>query len=379
MRLARRCASLLVASAILFALVCLSPVSAQEINVSAAPRLFPVQRNGRCGYIDSTGALVIGLRFNQAQDFSEGLAAVSLDGKWGYIDRSGALVIPPQFKLAYSFSDSLARVETGAGDFIRFIDHTGKVVVEALAVQAWSYSGGLLPVQTELLGQGLKWGYLDKSGATVIKPAFDSAGPFVDGRAAVKNGDKWSVIDRAGRVVRAGLEENTIFREGRAVVKAGGKWGCLDTTGAFVIPPRYDRLEMYSEALAAAQLDGKCCYLGRDGRVTLDLGDRPELTGCYSFSDGMALVTTASGLGFIDRTGKMAIPAGYAEARSFSDGLAAVRVGGKWGFIDREGRMVIEPRFAEPLRFAGGLAEERYLDRVGYIDKSGKYVWELSK
>ncbi|MCE5271963.1 WG repeat-containing protein [bacterium] len=375
MRLTRRCACLATAVSLLSLLVSIHSLSAQE----SGPRLFPVQRNGRCGFIDSTGRVVIGLRFQQAQDFSEGLAPVRLDGKWGYIDRNGEIAIPPQFRLAYPFSDSLARVDTGADDFLRFIDHRGQVVLEVLAVQAWSWSGGLLPVQMELLGQGLKWGYLDKTGATVIAPAFDSAGPFSDGRAAVKSGDGWSVIDRAGRVIKAGFEQVTAFREGCALVLAGGKWGCIDTAGALVIPPRWDRLELFYEGLAAAALGGKCCYLGRDGRVALDLGEHPEMTVCYAFQDGLAPVMTAGGWGFIDRTGKLVIPAGYAEARSFSEGLAAVRVGDKWGFIDRTGRLVIEPRFAEPLRFAGGLAQERYLDRVGYVDKSGKYVWEVSR
>ncbi len=38
------------------------------------------------GFVDSTGKLVIPRQFDDAQDFSEGLAAVSVNSKWGYTE-----------------------------------------------------------------------------------------------------------------------------------------------------------------------------------------------------------------------------------------------------------------------------------------------------
>jgi hypothetical protein len=97
--------------------------------------------------------------------------------------------------------------------------------------------------------------------------------------------------------------------------------------------------------------------------------------------------------GFIDTTGKVAIPAQFAMAHGFSDGLAAVVTesewtravaeGGniakarpKWGFIDASGEFVLEPRFLAANDFRGGLASVTLSDgKKAYIDTTGATVW----
>jgi hypothetical protein len=46
-------------------------------------------QDGRCGFINDEGRLVIPFIYEDARRFSEGLAAVKIDGKWGYIDKTG--------------------------------------------------------------------------------------------------------------------------------------------------------------------------------------------------------------------------------------------------------------------------------------------------
>lgn len=50
---------------------------------------------GKYGYINSLGKIVIPLQFDQAFDFSNGLATVRIDEKYGYIDFSGKYVWHP--------------------------------------------------------------------------------------------------------------------------------------------------------------------------------------------------------------------------------------------------------------------------------------------
>ena len=86
-------------------------------NQQEARPLFPIEQNGRWGYINRTGQVVILPQFEEAAAFSEGLAAVEANGKWGFVDENGKLVIEPQFSGAYEFSEGLARVQVGGDKY----------------------------------------------------------------------------------------------------------------------------------------------------------------------------------------------------------------------------------------------------------------------
>src|SRR5882724_716846 len=58
-------------------------------------KLFPVRSDGKAGYIDETGKIVIPLRFAFGGPFIEGLASVEEDGIRFFIDRFGNQVIAP--------------------------------------------------------------------------------------------------------------------------------------------------------------------------------------------------------------------------------------------------------------------------------------------
>lgn len=85
-----------------------------------------VRIDGRYGFRNAAGQIVIDPQFDQAWNFVDGLARVQLGGKWGFIDRSGAVVIEPAFDVAWDFDDGLARVRVG--DRYGYIDTTGRYV-----------------------------------------------------------------------------------------------------------------------------------------------------------------------------------------------------------------------------------------------------------
>jgi len=94
---------------------------------------------------------VIPMQFKDAQYFSEGFAAVEADGKWGYIDRSGQMVIQPQFHKAKAFNNGRALVEV-APDRWRYIDRTGTDTSDIdfkWSIYARDFSEGLAAIYIE--------------------------------------------------------------------------------------------------------------------------------------------------------------------------------------------------------------------------------------
>ena len=82
--------------------------------------------------------MAIQSRFQFTYGFTEGLASVQIDGRWGYIDAGGNLVILLEFDWAYPLlSDGLAAVTVnGPEPHIGFIDRY-RGVSNCSAFQAW--------------------------------------------------------------------------------------------------------------------------------------------------------------------------------------------------------------------------------------------------
>jgi hypothetical protein len=160
--------------------------------------LYPVIKGGKEGYIDQTGRLVIRPTFDDAFDFSDGLASVRRGDDVGYIDMTGSFAFKPRFIIAGPFSEGMARVvpEKGAPGYI---DRSGQFVLQDLPfgdVSLGDFSEGLASVKV-----GPKVGFIDKTGKMVIEPRFDEVKQFIEGRARVKIDGAYGFIDRSGELV----------------------------------------------------------------------------------------------------------------------------------------------------------------------------------
>jgi len=230
----------------------------------------------------------------------------------------------------------------------------------------------------------------------VIAPQFSYAFPFSEGLAAVVIDDKIGFIDRSGAFViepafdgrqASAMESGLyVFREGRALFRQNGKYGFLDKKGNIAVEAAYDRAFPFSEGLAAVVRGDRLGYIDRNGNVVIPLRYHydPRETENPSFQNGLAKVAVKSGnavlYGFIDKDGREAIPPQDWYVEPFSDGLALVRdsSGGRisWFFIDPSGekKLLLDTRYDRVYSFYSGLARVEKDGKIGYIDKNGNEV-----
>ncbi|MEK7250873.1 MAG: WG repeat-containing protein [Bacteroidota bacterium] len=71
----------------------------------------PFVRDGKYGFFDRQGNVVIKPQLDVALPFFEGLALAQSEELWGYIDTAGRFVIEPRFSEADNFSGGLARIK----------------------------------------------------------------------------------------------------------------------------------------------------------------------------------------------------------------------------------------------------------------------------
>ena len=334
---------------------------------AAAPARFRILKDGRWGYIDASGKVLIAPRFARAADFSEGLAAV-LDGKtFGYVDPAGAMVLvppyPPERFLHRPFLGGRAVVTVGQRDGA--IDRDGRLAIPARFDSIEDFSEGYALACDE---EGCGW--IDPAGRRRLGPAGMGGTPM---RGGVATG--WMAMGM-------GRKRAFLFR-----LDAGG------------LPEEYEETGNHAEGLVPVRLDRLWGYADSQGRAAIPL----QFAWAGDFSEGLAPARKDRvKCGYIDRTGGFAIGERFRECRPFAEGLARVDLGGesdapRVGFIDRTGKVVIagpeaDPPFDTALDFVNGLAavgqggavatagpEAPTGPRLGYVDRTGRYVWKPTR
>jgi hypothetical protein len=320
------------------------------------------------------------------------------------VNRFGVVAIAPKFEFARDFTGPLALVRQDA--MLGFIDETGdlKFMLPSNTQDATELSEG----RVWFCDSSRHWGLCDDRGAILVDPKYDNVMKvFSGGLAAVNLGAQW----RSG-----------------ASFPTGGEWGYVDRQGALRIPVQYKFANAFSEGLASVSNPHGTSFIDETGALVIDVGAftagdfREGVAPVYipqgdywltrfidrdgnteftvdgyagEFHEGLSVLIVRGGkaesinnksYGFIDRTGKLAISARYAEAFPFSEGLAAVRTvkttvyrmgdtwGDTWGYIDGTGKYQIEPVFNEARPFRGGVARVHLGGRLE-IDHDAPPEW----
>lgn len=123
-------------------------------------------------FINANWQTVFEGTYEQVYAFADHRAAVRIQGKWGYVNELGEMIIPPQFDWAETFSDGLAYV--ALNDERYFIDTSGKIVFRADASLRAPFTNGLAQLMS-CKSSPCRSFYVDKQGRTVWQGVFEMA------------------------------------------------------------------------------------------------------------------------------------------------------------------------------------------------------------
>ncbi len=172
------------------------------------------------------------------------LAPVSIDGKWGYIDTKGSLVIDTKYEFAQPFSCGLARVLSDS--LWGFINSKGEYI----------------------LYPDIKYGNSDPNDNYVGLDFFS----FQDNRYCVFDGTTSNYFDTSGKIVLNIEGFGDPYSKEMAVFTEDGKQGYVDTTGNIVIPAIYDKCQSFEEyGLAVISDNGVFKIIDVKGNIIIDM------------------------------------------------------------------------------------------------------------
>ena len=360
-------------------------------------KLFAFERNGRVGFIDASGKVLIKptikARIDDVGDFSDGLARVP---GIGYVDGSGHWAFKHQFRFASDFADgvAIAAIDDPNRKYHSMgliLDKTGGTLATTPTFSTDDFSEGLARFEAE--GKrgirkfepgnfvyrdfpGLK-GFIDREGKVTIPATFADAGSF-------KSGLAWAALDGYCYLVTAENHRQGSPTSGYPSSCGGAPAdavqvcmvGFIDRSGNFVIQPVLEAAQDFQEDLAAVRIGGRWGFIDKTGTVIV----APRFEQVYSFREGFAAVKLTGKWGFIDKLGTLVIPARFESVESFSDSLAIAYRNDDPVFIDSTGEVVLPGPYLEATPFVHGLAAVRRSENhVEYINHSGETVFAYDR
>jgi len=162
--------------------------------------------------INKKGEVINTFNYYSVGNLSEGLMSFrdGIDGKFGYIDEAGKVVIKPQFLEAGEFKDGIA-VVNASEDYIKnkygVIDKNGKYIIEAKYNSVERLGEKMLAVgialDEDMHFKGSKSAVADNEGNILTDFVFYKISQFKNDIAAVDDGEYSYFIDNKGKRVEA--------------------------------------------------------------------------------------------------------------------------------------------------------------------------------
>ena len=222
---------------------------------------------------------IAGSEYDSVTEFHNGRCAVEQNGKWGYIDNNGVLIINAVYDSVRPFTeDSIALVKNDKK--YKYIGYSGKVILEVDSALTDFHYGRAIAFK-----DGRK-ALINKSGQKVYDINADKVYGFniEDALATlVKNGNAFKIDTNGKTLLQTKYDYIGAFIGGVAPVSKGDKWGFIDTTGTEIISVSYDKYDENTHSQkhkvrsVIKMINDKPCYSYYDLRGNLIWQDIPPV------------------------------------------------------------------------------------------------------
>lgn len=160
--------------------------------------------NSLKGLMDKSGKILLAPEYDQVgYSFEEGLISISKNGKYGFANQKGEIVIPMIYDEVDNFSEGIAPVLKNG--FWGFIDKNGNTIIHfKFKGTMRSFSNGYAAYgkrESSSETNSAKWGFIDKKGNIIIPNKYKSVNEYKKGLFLVETSKENLLIDIKGKTV----------------------------------------------------------------------------------------------------------------------------------------------------------------------------------
>lgn len=315
--------------------------------------LYPWQENGKYGYINQEGKLLIACMYDEASAFYDGAAIVSINGKMGLINKKNEVMTSNFYDEI--FDPQQRTFIAKKGELYGVLNHLGKLVIALKYKDIQRLENGALMLE-DSLGYYLSWadGVLFNTQPMVYEeieqyiagqrviPSVVSTPVIADPSLPlvfVKNGKKGLKLN-GKELLAATFEDILPFQAAVAIAKKKGKFGLIDAAGKTILNFDYTSIR----------------YLAGLGFLI----EQNSLLGIYEVNKGFT------------------IPIAYEGIKPFEKTYLLVSIMGKDGLLTLDGKQVLATNYERIARFDSETLVLIQGDKMAYfLEKENRLIERL--
>ncbi|MBS1634841.1 MAG: WG repeat-containing protein [Bacteroidetes bacterium] len=343
----------------------------KEINLSAT-LLLPVRDlHDKWGYVDTLGHWVIAPRYDDANAFSEGFAAVCAGDSCFYIDKEGKRSSVFSFDETSDYINGVAVVKQSGHYYL--INRTGQYVSQAYDEMNDPSS------QLYVVKKNGHYGAINNKGAVVIPISYAKLGDFKNGFAYYVS-DHYGLIDTLNKAYKAEWDwVSDVDTDRLAIVKKGNGYGVIHAPDQVILTPGFDYVKPCTQSVFLVVKQGLYGFYDAPGRCFISepaYDYKPQFDPAYYSNGKLFKRVHEDEVALADVNGRVSIDYGRYEDIFFArDELIRIVKNQKFGFVDRKLKVIVNPELDKASDFEQDRAIVEKKDVSSLIDRSGKALF----
>ncbi|MBL4655093.1 MAG: WG repeat-containing protein, partial [Bacteroidia bacterium] len=351
-----------IVASLLITLQFLTAIIFGQVNV----KLLPVRVDGKWGYIDTTGSVIIKPKFDKAQFFTnDDYAVISKDGLVGIIDLKGTMILEPYYEDLKIIDEN--RIGFRKDSLWGMIDKSGKMIMPLLFNDINKIEENHYTVRL-----GNKYGIIDNMGKVLVKPYYDGVIPFSNSFFISVSGNFKGLHNFNGQqLLSTECEEIISVFDDYIMYKVNGLWGCINIDGQILVEPKWITYKALNKHFIKLLKNGKwSLYCTASQKLISDTLHQ----NFYHFNQDYVQYFYENRFGILDKNGDNVLQPLYYEIAPTSIHLFKTKTMGGWGLVKKGDIRVVSNEYDEIGDFYSNVTKVSQNEFYGLINSRGSVL-----